>query len=134
LAAVGGGDVVVVESVGDRGQGLAGCSLASDPLDHVGGDGWRPAEADALAAFAGERLPCPLGDQAPLEGGEGGDQARVRAGGWRCGGAVERDERPALRLRGGEQGGEVEQQLGQRGAQAFDPSPGSLLNTRPCQS
>src|SRR5437879_4699146 len=60
LAALGGGDAFVVEGVGDRGQAVAGRSLAPDPLDHVGGDGRGPAEPDALRALVGERLPCPL--------------------------------------------------------------------------
>ncbi len=47
-AALGGGDAVVVEGIGDRGQAVAGRSLAPDPLDYVGGDGGGPAEPDAL--------------------------------------------------------------------------------------
>ena len=55
MAALGGRDVVGVESVGDRGQAVAGCSLAGDPLDRVGGHRRRSAEPDALCAFARER-------------------------------------------------------------------------------
>src|SRR5216683_2713958 len=77
-AALGGGDAIGVESVRDRGQALAGCSLAPDSLDRVRGHGRGAAEPDALRALDGERLPGPLRDRAPLAGGEGGEQGRAR--------------------------------------------------------
>ncbi len=51
-AALCGGDAIGVESVRDRGQAVAGCSLAPDPLDRVRGHARGPAEPDALRAFA----------------------------------------------------------------------------------
>jgi len=42
-AALGGGNVIGVESVRDRGQAVAGCSLTPDPVDRVLGDGRGPA-------------------------------------------------------------------------------------------
>src|SRR5438876_3628659 len=51
-AALGGGDAIGVQSVRDRGQAVAGFSLASDPLDRVRGHGRGAAEPDALRALA----------------------------------------------------------------------------------
>ena len=112
-AALRGGDAVGVESVGDRGQALAGCSLGPDPLDHIGGHRWRPAEPDALGTRAGEHLPRALRDRALLAGREGREQARARLarGPRRLERALERNQRPAVLLRAREQAGE----LGQRG-------------------
>src|SRR6266567_1002416 len=58
--ALGGGYALGVESVRDRGQALAGCPLAPDPLDRVLGHLRRPAEPDALRARGRERRLCPL--------------------------------------------------------------------------
>jgi len=95
-----GGDAIGVESVRDRGQAVAGCSLAPDPLDRVRGHARRPAEPDALRACARERQSRPLRDQAPLALGAGGEQVRglLPGGRRRFEAAVERDERPALLL------------------------------------
>jgi hypothetical protein len=58
----GGGDAVGVESVRDRGQALAGCPFALDPLDRVGGRLRRPAEpgrpARKLEVFETETFPA----------------------------------------------------------------------------
>src|SRR6266516_2600392 len=59
-ATLGGGDAIGVESIRDRGQALAGCPLAPDPLDRVRGHLRRPAEPDALRALGCERRLCPL--------------------------------------------------------------------------
>jgi acetyl esterase/lipase len=69
--------------VRDRGQGLAGCSLAPDPLDHIGGHRWRPAEPGALRALARERLPYALRSQLPLAGGEAREHRHRRLPGRR---------------------------------------------------
>src|SRR6266516_6783264 len=109
--ALGGGDAVGVESLRDRGQALAGCPFAPDPLEHVLGHLRWPAESDALRALHRERRLCPLRDRAPLAAGEAGEHVRARRRGRRrrLPGAVERDQGPALSLRAREQGGELAQ-------------------------
>jgi hypothetical protein len=68
--------------------------------------GGRPSRTPC--ARGRERRPRSLGDQLPLEGGEAGEQVRVRFFGRRwLEGAVERDQRPALLLGGCDQAGEV---------------------------
>src|SRR5207245_9051610 len=81
--ALGGGDAIGVESVRDRGQALAGCPLAPDPLERVLGHLRRPAEPDALRARGRERRPCPLRDRASLAAGEAREPARARPRGRR---------------------------------------------------
>jgi hypothetical protein len=125
LAALGGGDAVGVESVRDRGQALAGVALAPDPLEHIGGDRRRSAEADALRAGAREPLPDALRDQPPLAHCECCDEVCERLPGWggRLEGAVERDQRPALLVRGRDEGGELEQRLPGRDLRGGDQRP-----------
>src|SRR5206468_5208068 len=59
-AALCGGDAIGVQSVRDRGQALASCSLAPDALERVRGHRRRASEPDALRALGSKRAPDAL--------------------------------------------------------------------------
>jgi hypothetical protein len=101
-AALAGWDLVGVQLPGDLAEGATLPAAGGDPVQHVGGQSGGAAQAQTLAAFDGQGLPGPFGDDAGLERGDGRDDVGDQLPGWGAGvdAQVEDDQRPpSARLR-----------------------------------